>query len=51
MDIDKYVAWLEYLAKKGGKGVVNYIDARALGRIAAEITRLRERVAELEKMK
>jgi len=44
-----YVSWLRGLAEKGGKGVVNNIDARCLGRIAdeleskdAEITRLRE---------
>lgn len=29
-----YVAWLRKLEKQGGSGVVNNIDARALGRIA-----------------
>jgi hypothetical protein len=38
---DTNVAWLRGLAEKGGKGVVNNIDARSLGRIAEEIERLR----------
>jgi hypothetical protein len=37
-----YVPWLRKLAKDGGKGTVNNIDARCLGRIADEIERLRE---------
>ena len=32
--------WLESLAEKGGKGTVDNIDARALGRIAVEIKQL-----------
>lgn len=34
--------WLKGLAAKGGKGVVNNIDARSLGRIAEHIERLEE---------
>jgi hypothetical protein len=36
-----FVPWLRGLADKGGKGVVNNIDARCLGRVADEIERLR----------
>lgn len=36
-----FVPWLRDLAEKGGKGVVNNIDARCLGRIADELERLR----------
>jgi hypothetical protein len=36
-----YVKWLRGLADKGGKGVVDNIDARSLGRIADELERLR----------
>ena len=32
-----YVTWLRALAAKGGKGVVNNIDARSLGRIADQL--------------
>lgn len=32
--------WLEAMAKKGGKGSVDNVDARALGRVAALIARL-----------
>jgi hypothetical protein len=35
------VEWLRGLAERGGKGAVNNIDARALGRAADEIERLR----------
>ena len=35
------IAWLRSLAERGGKGTVDKIDARALGRIADEIERLR----------
>lgn len=41
MSNDQTVEWLRELAKKGGKGVVNNIDARCLGRIADELERLR----------
>lgn len=34
------VAWLRGLATTGGKGTVNHIDARALGRVADELERL-----------
>ena len=37
----EYVLWLRGLAEKGGKGVVNNIDARCLGRIGDELERLR----------
>ncbi|EKS29251.1 hypothetical protein [Afipia felis] len=39
---EQTIAWLRDLASKGGKGVVNNIDARCLARIADEITRLTE---------
>lgn len=31
------IAWLRELADKGGKGTVDNIDARALGRVADEL--------------
>ena len=46
----KYVAWLERLSRQGGKGTVDRIDARALGRIAKEISRLRKAEAELRRL-
>lgn len=36
------IEWLRSLAEKGGKGVVNNVDARALGRAADEIEELRD---------
>lgn len=36
-----FVPWLRELAEIGGKGVVNNIDSRYLGRIADELERLR----------
>ena len=44
---DQTVEWLRGLAAKGGKGVVNNIDARCLGRIADELELLR-RIAPCE---
>jgi hypothetical protein len=41
------IAWLRNLAEKGSKGIVDNIDARALGRIANEIERLHTDRAEL----
>lgn len=41
---DQTVEWLRGLAEKGGKGVVNNIDARCLGRIADELELLRSQV-------
>ncbi len=41
------VQWLRSLAKQGDKGVVNNVDARALGRIADEIERLQAEVERL----
>lgn len=35
-------AWLRELSDKGGKGVVNNIDARCLGRAANLLARLSE---------
>lgn len=35
------IDWLRQLAEKGGRGVVNNIDARSLGRIADKIECLR----------
>lgn len=37
--------WLRGLAALGGKGVVNNIDARCLGRIADDLDRLRAELA------
>lgn len=42
MDNPNTVPWLRSLAEKGGKGVVDNIDARSLGRIADEIEQLRK---------
>ena len=39
-----FVPWFRGLAEHGGKGVVNNIDARCLGRAADEIESLRERL-------
>jgi hypothetical protein len=36
-----FVPWLRGLAEQGGKGIVNNIDARSLGRIADELECLR----------
>jgi hypothetical protein len=36
-----FVPWLKKLAADGGKGVVNNVDARSLGRLAYEIEGLR----------
>lgn len=38
---EQTIAWLRGLAEKGGKGVVNNIDARCLGRIADELEALK----------
>lgn len=35
-----YTEWLRQLATAGGKGVVNNVDARALGRIADRLENL-----------
>lgn len=35
--VDRLVKWLKGMAQEGGKGVVNNIDARALGRVACEL--------------
>ena len=40
-------AWFRSLAHKGGKGVVNNIDARSLGRIADEIEAMAAEIARL----
>lgn len=40
MSDQQTVDWLRALAAKGGRGVVNNIDARCLGRIADELERL-----------
>lgn len=37
MSDQQTIDWLRGLAEKGGKGVVNNIDARCLGRIAERI--------------
>lgn len=38
---EQTILWLRGLAEKGGKGVVNNIDARCLGRIADELEYLK----------
>ena len=43
MSNQQTIDWLRGLAEKGGKGVVNNIDARSLGRIADELERLTAR--------
>lgn len=43
-----YVGWLRGLAEKGGKGSIDTVDARSLGRIADDMERLQRRVAALE---
>lgn len=45
MTLDTYLPWLRRLEARGGKGVVNNIDARSLGRVADEIDFLRARLA------
>ena len=40
MSNQQTIDWLRGLAEKGGRGVVNNIDARCLGRIADELERL-----------
>jgi len=45
---DQTIEWLRGLAEKGGKGVVNNIDAGCLGRIADDLMLLRRRVTVLE---
>ena len=47
LDATKLSEWLHQLCKNGGKGVVNNIDARALGRCGDEIDRLKEQNAAL----
>lgn len=46
-----YVNWLKGLAEKGGKGVVNNIDARCLGRVADELLRLQEYAGDLKRQR
>lgn len=41
MSDQQTIEWLRGLAERGGKGVVNNIDARCLGRIADDLERLR----------
>jgi hypothetical protein len=43
-----FVAWLRGLATKGGKGVVNNLDARSLGAAADEMDAARRRIVVLE---
>lgn len=40
MSNQQTIDWLRGLAERGGRGVVNNIDARCLGRIADEMERL-----------
>lgn len=47
--MSEYVAWLRGLSEKGGKGVVNNIDARCLGRIADELERLTQERDRIER--
>ena len=46
--IRMYEGWLQGLAEKGGKGTIDNVDARALGRIADGLRTYRQRIAELE---
>lgn len=46
--MNSYADWLHGLADEGGKGVVNNIDARCLGRVADIIDTLEEKVAEYD---
>lgn len=48
MSDQQTIDWLRGLAEKGGRGVVNNIDARCLGRIADDLERLSRRVVVLE---
>lgn len=41
MSDQQTIDWLRGLAESGGRGVVNNIDARCLGRIADDLERLR----------
>jgi hypothetical protein len=50
MGNDQTIEWLRGLAEKGGKGVVNNIDARSLGRIADDLMLLQRRVTVLEQV-
>ena len=43
------ILWLRSLAEKGGKGTVDNIDARALGRVAVEIEQLQFELREERK--
>jgi hypothetical protein len=43
-----FVSWLRGLAEKGGKGVVNNIDARSLGALADELAAAIRRITVLE---
>jgi len=44
----EFVDWLRALAAKGGKGVVNNIDARSLGSIADRLESLSKALSEAE---
>jgi hypothetical protein len=48
LQADSTIHWLRSLAVKGGKGVVNNVDARCLGRIADKIEQAAARIRELE---
>jgi len=49
--ITDYEAWLRQLAAKGGKGVVNNIDARSLMRVAELLARQKEVIRTLREAK
>ncbi len=40
-----YIKWLRGMAKRGGKGTVDRIDARAFGRIANRLKELHSKAA------
>ena len=46
-----YEAWLRALAAKGGKGVVNNIDARSLKRVAELLARYKDTIGKLRDAK
>ena len=45
--VTDYGAWLRMLATRGGKGVVDNIDARSLGRVADTLARYTAIIREL----
>ncbi len=40
--VNQLIAWLDDMSRRGGKGTVNNVDARALGRVAEAMSALRD---------